>query len=83
MGMPLMKFRKGFRKFFPDLDAGKFIDRNLIGASPAPIVSIDVMQFDDWLHEKFGEYEKKKLSMARVIEKHFGKDAMLFIKEAI
>ena len=45
---------------------------------------IDIIKFDDWLHEQFGEYEKKeKISMKQLIKKKFGKEAMFFIQSLI
>jgi hypothetical protein len=82
MGMTIHEFRKGFKKFFPELDAGKYIDKSLL--SEPPHVFIDLMAFDDWLHRKFGDYEqKRRCSMSDILEKEFSKEAMLFVKEAI
>lgn len=41
---------------------------------------IDVIKFDDWLREKFGEYENEGKSMKNIILEKFGKDALELIK---
>jgi hypothetical protein len=41
---------------------------------------IDPYKFDDYLHEKHGNYEDKGLGMNTLLEKEYGHSAMLLIK---
>jgi hypothetical protein len=45
---------------------------------------MSITKFDDWLHEKHGEYEEERgMSMKEIIEAEYGPQATLFIKEAL
>mgnify|MGYP006872997651 CR=1 FL=1 len=33
---------------------------------------IDILKFDDWLYEKYGEYEDNGQSMEDVVREHYG-----------
>jgi hypothetical protein len=44
---------------------------------------IDIYKFDDYLHDKYGNYEDKNQCMAQFIETQYGKDALNFIKKII
>lgn len=65
-------FGVSFRKFHDSLSSAFF------GSA-----CIDLIKFDEWLHEKHGEYEKGKMSMASVIKKYYGEDASKFIEELL
>ena len=46
-------------------------------------LTIDIFKFDDWLHEKHGDYEKDGLSMSGIIYRKYGKEANEFIESLI
>ncbi len=73
-------FRKGMQKHFglSTTAAGEFMD--LIFIQLRKEVKLDVLKFDDWLHEKHGEYEADGLSMEEAIDKFYSVDATLFVK---
>lgn len=80
--MTIYEFHTGMRKHF-DLkgeSASKFLDRTFLRMKKA---SLDLFAFDDWLHEKFGEYEDEGKSMSDIIEEKFSKEARVFCKSAI
>jgi len=66
-------FYKTFRRYFAD-----FIDNDLTVLFMKPV--IDIEKFDDWLHEKFGEYENDGLSMRDVLANNFGESAAMQVK---
>jgi len=41
---------------------------------------LDIVAFDDWLHEEFGKYEDEGLSMKDLIEQKFDKETMQSLK---
>ena len=45
-------------------------------------VKIDIIKFDEWLHDKHGNYEvNKNLSMGQLIAEEYGISARSFIEE--
>jgi hypothetical protein len=47
------------------------------------VLLFDVLKFDDWLHEKFGDYEDEHKSMKNVVFEHFGENAANLIDALI
>jgi hypothetical protein len=70
-----------FRKYFPGLRLNDFMDPTITWISKTP--KIDLCKLDDFLHEKHGNYESRKLSMSQLLEKEYGKDAKTFIENLI
>jgi hypothetical protein len=68
-----------FRKFFPEKEFNEFLDP-LSTITLKPI--LDIFKFDDFLHEKHGNYEKK-MSMKKLLETHYGEEAILFFEELL
>lgn len=46
-------------------------------------LKIDILKFDDHLHEKHGQYEEKGMSMAELITKEYSTEARKLIQELI
>lgn len=44
---------------------------------------IDILKFDDWLHEKHGSYEDNGQSMEDVIREHYGQEGVDLINGLI
>ena len=44
---------------------------------------IDIMKFDDWLHEKYGNYEDNGKSMDDLIREKYGEKGVNLINELI
>jgi len=66
-------FHKTFRVYFSN-----FMDKDLTIALSKPV--LDLGKFDDWLHDKFGDYEKDGLSMCDVLENNFGESVAAQVK---
>jgi hypothetical protein len=79
--MTIPKASDYFHKFFPEKPINEFLDPLLSYINKSP--KIDIGKFDDYIHSKHGDYEKKKLSMGDVLEKHYGKEAKDFIESLI
>ena len=77
---PNQTFRKGMQKHFglSTTAAGEFMDPIFIQLGKQ--VKLDVLKFDDWLHEKHGEYENDGLSMSEAIDRFYSVDASLFVR---
>jgi len=46
-------------------------------------VLIDVLKFDEWLHQRLGSYEDQGLNMQQLVVQHFGSDAWEFLSSII
>jgi hypothetical protein len=76
--MTLVEAHKKFRDYFPGLKLNDYLDPLMMQLTRQP--KIDPFKFDDYLHEKHGKYESRKLGMQDLLEKEYGKNAMLLIK---
>lgn len=47
------------------------------------LVIIDIFAFDDWLHEKYGNYEEEGKSMRDIVTEHYGEKGMKMILNLI
>jgi vacuolar-type H+-ATPase subunit C/Vma6 len=71
-------------KLFHDvlgISLNSFLDGMMMALMKKPI--IDIGRFDDWLHEKFGEYEDAGMSMSDVLENNYGKLVSLQISDLL
>jgi hypothetical protein len=70
---------KKFREYFPGHSLIKeFMDelQSYILRTP----KLDPFKFDDFLHENYGDYEDRGLSMESILEIHYGPQALAFVK---
>jgi len=79
--MTMYEASKHFHKFFPEKKLNAFLDPLLSYLTGTP--KLDVYKFDDFLHEKHGDYESQKQSMNDVLEAHYGKEAKSLIEKLI
>ena len=79
--MTIHEASKNFHKFFPEKNFNAFLDPLISYITGTP--KLDVYKFDDYLHEKHGDYEKQKQSMKDVLETYYGKEAKDFIEKLI
>lgn len=47
------------------------------------LVIIGIFAFDDWLHEKYGNYEEEGKSMRDIVTEHYGEKGMKMILNLI
>lgn len=73
-------FHRGMRELFGITDAGRFMDLVFVQLHE---VKLDVLAFDDWLHEKHGQYEDDGLSMREAIAKHYSEAAAAFVESLL
>ena len=76
--MTLLEAHKNFRKHFPGLKFKDYFLPDLTYLAGTPKISLT--KFDHFLHTKHGDYESEEMSMAEVLEKHYGKEAKNFIE---
>jgi len=71
--------KKDFEAAF-GIPIGQFYDGMMTMAFKQ--ISIDPFKLDDWLHQKFGEYEEEQQkSMQDIIKEHYGfKGMLVFLK---
>jgi len=63
------------RKFFHETFGANFNSfADMIFTTPE-CARINLIKFDEWLHDKFGDYEDEEKSMKDIIEEHFGNTA--------
>ena len=46
-------------------------------------IKIDIIKFDDWLHNEIGNYEKSKMNMRETLTKHYSLSACKFIEKLL
>ena len=63
-------FGVGFKPFYDELVS--VMSRHLC---------IDILKFDDWLHEKYGNYEDNDQSMDDLIREKYGEKGVKLIEE--
>ena len=65
-------FGVGFQKFYDGLMSVLF-----------KRLCIDILKFDDWLHEKYGDYEENGQSMKEIIYEKYGEKGVKLIEDLI
>lgn len=78
-----LEFHAGMKRHFPALgNAGRFLDPLAIMSGKR--VALDILAFDDWLHEKHGEYETTAgQSMRECIAANYSPEAAAFVESLI
>jgi len=59
-----------FHKTFHDIKFSTFMDKDLSKLFGKPI--LDICKFDNWLHNKFGDYENRGMSMQDLLTVNYG-----------
>lgn len=78
--MNLLEFRRGMAHYFQIEQPYPFIEQH---GSYHQQVCLDLIRFDEWLHEQCGDYEDEQgISMAECIERRYGKKARQFVQLA-
>jgi hypothetical protein len=57
----------------------EWIDWLIMRLQPSKKMSFNVIKFDEYLHQQFGDYENDGKSMASIIEEKFGEAASKLI----
>ena len=78
--MTIQQFHKGLQNYFKIKNPNSYLEKCLL---PFRIVTIDLLKFDDWLHDQIGNYEKCGMNMQEAITANYGKDAACWVKLAI
>ena len=76
-----VEFSRQFQTHFKIHLRPEWIDTLLTALQPGMKISFDVVRFDKYLHEQFGEYENDGKSMAAIIEDNFGPSAVKLIRD--
>ena len=79
--MTLPEAHQNFRKYFPELKFNDFIDAGLSLIYGTP--KINLIKLDDYLYEKYGDYDREELCLAEVLIKHYGNEAKAFIEKLL
>ena len=76
------EFAMLMKNYFGIKAANKFIDTTMTQIFDR--IVLDIIAFDDFLHEKHGEYEEEQgISMSELITKEYGAAANSFIDQMI
>jgi len=73
------EFSRQFQKHFKMHLRPEWIDWLIMRLQPSRKMSFNVIKFDEYLHQQFGEYENDGKSMASIIEEKFGEAASKLI----
>ena len=76
-----IEFSKQFQTHFKIHLRPEWIDAILTLYDPRKNLHFNVISFDKYLHEQFGEYEDAGKSMAAIIEEKFGAPARRLIED--
>jgi len=71
------EYFKKMRDYFDITNPENFFDPTFLRHKK---IRIDLAKFDDWLHEKIGNYEDDGMNMKEAINKNFGYEASFFIE---
>ena len=74
--MSPQEYFKKMRDFFDIPNPQQFFDPVFLRHKK---IRLDIIKFDDWLHEKVGDYEDDGKNMKDALIENFGVDASLFI----
>lgn len=89
----MVEFAKQMKLHFGITTSNTYLDARMSLLKRSP--TIDIFKFDDWLHEKHGDYEDSErdcgnvkrpvrgLSMAQLVEREYGVVAVNFIKSVM
>ena len=75
------EFSKQFQTCFKMHLRPEWIDWLIMRLQPSRKMSFNVIKFDEYLHQQFGDYESEGKSMAAIIEEHFGASANKLIQD--
>lgn len=78
--MTVQEFCKGMKDHFGISAGNEYLDELFLAKKE---VSLDIFKLNDWLYEKFPEYEGIECSMADLIEAEFSQEAVDFCHKAI
>ena len=76
-----VEFSKQFEKNFKIHLRPEWIDTLLTAMQSGMKICFDVVKFDEYLHQQFGEYENDGKSMATVIQEKFGTSARKLVED--
>ncbi len=75
----MIKFIAGMKKHFGITHGvNDFLDPMMTEITRKP--SLDIFALDEWLKEKFGDYEDGSTSMEEIIREKFGEVAVEFVR---
>ena len=74
-----VEFSKLFQSHFKMHLRPEWIDGLMTALQPGMAICFDVVKFDQYLHQQFGEYEDQGKNMASIIEEKFDASARKLI----
>lgn len=75
-----IEVREGFYRHF-ETGFGEFYDGLMTVLTGT--IRIDIVKFDEWLHRRVGDYERRGMSLSEAVETHYGREAMEFIEKLL
>ena len=76
-----VEFAKQFQIHFKIHLRPEWIDWLIMRLQPSRKMSFNVIKFDEYLHQQFGNYENEGKSMASIIAEKFGEAASKLIQD--
>lgn len=73
-----MEAHKLFHKAFRTISFSNYMDKDLTVLFLKPV--LDIVKFDNWLHEQYGEYERQGLSMNDLLASKYGESVSMQIR---
>jgi hypothetical protein len=76
-----VEFSEQFQTHFKIHLRPEWIDGLMTALQPSMAICFDVVKFDAFLHQQFGDYEAQGKSAAAIIEEKFGASARKLIED--
>lgn len=76
-----VEFSKEFQRHFNIHLRPEWIDGLMTALQSGMRICFDVVKFDVYLHQQFGEYEERGKNMSDIIEEKFGASARKLVEE--
>ena len=76
-----VEFSKQFERHFKTHLRPEWIDGLMTALQPGMAICFDVVKFDLYLHQQFGDYETQGKSTATIIEENYGTLARKLIED--
>jgi len=78
--MTIQAFYKGMKEHFDIMNPGVFLDDlHLLQKR----VKINLLKFDEWLHEEVGEYEEQSMNMGDALTYYYSPEASYFVESLL
>lgn len=81
--MKITEFNQAKSQFYDYFKVGINRFHDVILSIAFQKITLDITEFDSYLHQQFGEYEERNLSLKDIVINNYGLNAYEFLEELI